>query len=296
MKVTYKGCKSCHWLLLLLLLLVNNPLPGVAQSIGTIQLIVRADDIGLNHTSNVACLNALKNGIATSTEIMVPTPWYMEAVKFLQENPTIDVGIHLVLTNEWTYYNWRPLTHAPSLVNENGYFYPTIWKGKPDFQSLNDHKPDSLEVERELRAQIETALRHLPRISHLSTHMAFDRSNPDFERIVRKLAEEYQLPVVASPQVVSFPTGDAMKTNDPNAREKGFIQQLAKLEKGKTYLLVMHPGANTVEMETIFTPEYKEVGADRAADTHVLTSPMVKKTLEKYDVTLISVGQFLGKK
>lgn len=281
--------------LLLALLASSNP-KAMAQSADAIRLIVRADDIGLNHTSNMACLSTLKKGIATSTEIMVPTPWYMEAVKFLQENPTIDVGIHLVLTNEWTYYNWRPLTHAPSLVNENGYFYPTIWKGKPDFQSLNDHKPDSQEVEQELRAQIETARRHLPRISHLSTHMAFDRSNKDFERIVQKLAAEYHLPIVGGPQVVSFPTSDAMKTNDPNAREKGFIQQLAKLEKGKTYLLVMHPGANTSEMETIFTPEYNDVGADRAADTHVLTSPTVKKTLEKYGVTLISVGQFLGKK
>jgi len=45
-------------------------------------------------------------------------------VKLLSENPGLDVGIHLVLTSEWANMKWRPLTHAPSLVDADGYFFP----------------------------------------------------------------------------------------------------------------------------------------------------------------------------
>ncbi len=64
-----------------------------------IVLIVRADDMGAAHAMNVASIQVCKEGIARSVEIMVPTPWYAEAVKMLKEHPGIDVGIHLTLTS-----------------------------------------------------------------------------------------------------------------------------------------------------------------------------------------------------
>jgi hypothetical protein len=57
-----------------------------------IKLIVRADDIGAAHSINEACIEVYKNGIARSVEIMVPCPWYPEAVKMLKEVPGYDVG------------------------------------------------------------------------------------------------------------------------------------------------------------------------------------------------------------
>ncbi len=59
-----------------------------------------------------------------SVEIMPVCPWFPEAVKLLNENPGLDVGIHLALTSEWENYKWGPVTHAPNLVDENGYFSP----------------------------------------------------------------------------------------------------------------------------------------------------------------------------
>ena len=138
------------------------------------RLIVRADDMGITHSTNLACVDVYTNGIARSVEVMVPTPWYTEAVKLLQTHPAYDAGIHLVLTSEWSALKWRPLTNAKSLTDSNGYFYPTIWKGSPDFPSLHDNKPDFAEAEKELRAQIEMAKKHIPRLSHISTHMGFN--------------------------------------------------------------------------------------------------------------------------
>src|SRR5687768_4775929 len=95
-----------------------------------IRLIVRGDDMGFSHSGNQALIKAYRDGIQTSIEVMVPTPWFPEAVKMLKENPNIDVGIHLVLTSEWDLIKWRPLTNTKSLTDSNGYFYPMIWKNK----------------------------------------------------------------------------------------------------------------------------------------------------------------------
>ena len=52
-------------------------------------------------------------------------------IKMLKENPGLDVGLHLVITSEWENVKWRPLTHCPSLTDENGYFYPMMSPNPP---------------------------------------------------------------------------------------------------------------------------------------------------------------------
>ena len=250
------------------------------------RLIVRADDMGVTHATNQACIAAYTNGMARSVEVMVPTPWFLEAVQLLTTHPEYDAGIHLVLNCEWTNLKWRPLTAAKSLTDSNGYFFPTPWKGSPDFPSLHDHQPDFTEAEKELRAQIELALKHIPRLSHISTHMGFEDSHPELKKIVEALSRQYKLPIVRKPAVESFP-------GNPKTAA-AFIDQLAKLEPGKTYLLVTHPCYNTPEMQTVFTPSYMNVGSDRAADLAVLTSKKVQKALKKYNIELISNKEYLS--
>jgi predicted glycoside hydrolase/deacetylase ChbG (UPF0249 family) len=131
----------------------------IAQNEKEIYLIVRADDMGSFHDANTACLKTCKEGIATCVELMVPCAWFTEAAKMLKENPSIDVGIHLLLTSEWEGIKWRPLTNAPSLVDKDGYFYQQIWGGNnPSADNyLLKTKWKIEEIEKELRAQIEMA-------------------------------------------------------------------------------------------------------------------------------------------
>lgn len=255
------------------------------------RLIVRADDMGVTHAANLACIDVFTKGIARSVEVMVPTPWYIEAVQFLHQYPDYDAGIHLVLNCEWSNLKWRPLTSAKSLTDSNGYFFPTPWKGSPDFPSLHDHNPDFSEVEKELRAQIDMAKKHIPQLSHISTHMAFDNSHPELIKIVQRLSSEYQLPISQSPDTENFPVSEKMSSAVVAEREQAFIDQLSKLEKGKTYFLGTHPCYNTPEMKTVFTPTYKNVGSDRAADLFMLTSKKVREALKKYGIEIISVKE-----
>src|SRR5436190_5703869 len=96
----------------------------------TTRLIVRGDDMGYTHSGNEALIKCYKDGIETSIEVIVASPWFPEAVKLLQQNPGVDVGIHLALTSEWENVKWRPLTDCPSLEDSNGYFFPMVYPNK----------------------------------------------------------------------------------------------------------------------------------------------------------------------
>ncbi len=256
------------------------------------RLIVRADDMGITHATNLACIDVFTKGIARSVEVMVPAPWFIEAVQLLNKHPEYDAGIHLVLNSEWSELKWRPLTYAKSLTDSNGYFFPTPWKGSPDFPSLHDHQPDFTEAEKELRAQIVMAKKHIPHLSHISTHMGFEDSHPELKKIVQHLSEEYHLQITNRSSLDNFPGSEKMSSSIPAEREKALINQLSKLQKGKTYLLITHPCYNTPEMQTISTPTYKNVGSDRLADFYILTSKKTKKALKKNNIEIISIKQF----
>ena len=52
------------------------------------------------------------------------------------------------------------------------------------------------EIEQEARAQIEMALKNIPQISHISGHMGSTGFDPEVVKLMRRLSEEYHLPVV----------------------------------------------------------------------------------------------------
>ena len=85
-----------------------------------------------------------------------------------------------------------------------------------------------------------------------------------------------------------------MSSDKKGEKKTAFIAQLAKLEKGKTYLLVTHPCYNTPEVQTISTPSYDNVGRDRQADLNMLTRKKVKAALKNYSIELISVKSFFN--
>ena len=99
---------------------------ALAAAPAEIRLIVQGDDMGAAHAINLGTIEAYRNGIMRTTNMMLPTPWMPEAVRLLAENPGLDVGIHLTLTSEWSLVKWRPLTAVPSLVDAHGNFYPMV--------------------------------------------------------------------------------------------------------------------------------------------------------------------------
>lgn len=263
-----------------------------------IYLIIRADDIGSSHAANIGCIKSFDHGIAQSVEVMVPCPWFPEAAKLLRERPDYDVGVHLTLTSEWEDYKWGPLTCAPTLTDSNGYFYPRQkdWVND-EAEAFWNANPDMAEVEAELRAQIEMAMKHIPQISHLTGHMGIESESvsPKMADLFHKLAAEYGLDIHPSDYDVKrfndYNNPDPNKKNDD--REAEFIATLERLEPG-IYLFVEHPGADVAEMQAIGHVGSNEVAKKRAEVTRIFTSPEVKKVIEQRNIKLISYKDLRG--
>ena len=253
---------------------------AVSDETTAINLIVRADDIGFCHSANAACIDAYRNGIVRSVEIMVPCPWYPEAVDMLRENPGLDVGVHLTLNCEWQHYKWGPVTDAKTLVDENSYFYSRA-------DQLYAQNVDFDELEQELRTQIETALRHIPQISHLSFHMGTSVGKPGYKRIVEKLSAEFNLPMYPENLTGSFESW-AIPADE---KETFLVNKLKSLTPG-TWMFVCHPAYNTAETKAI-RGENTDYDADinmavhRGIMTQLLQSKRVQRVIEKKNIRLI---------
>ncbi len=251
------------------------------------RLIVRGDDMGYSHSGNEALIKCYKEGIQTSIEIIVPSPWFPEAVKMLKQNPAVDVGVHLALTSEWDNIKWRPLTDCPSITDSNGYFYPMVYPNKnyPRQAILENHWRIG-DVEKELRAQIEMALKHIPWVSHFSAHMGCTNLNADVKALTKKLAKEYKIPVDPEPgEIISISYEGPRKTSEEKIQS--FIAMLEKLEAEKTYLFVDHPGLNGEELRAVHHIGYEEVAADRQGVTDLFTNEKVKALIKQKGIQLI---------
>ncbi len=259
------------------------------------RLIVRGDDMGYSHSGNEALIKCFTQGIETSIEVIAPSPWFPEAVKMLTENPGVDVGLHLALTCEWDNVKWRPLSDCPSLKDEDGYFFPMVWPNKNyPGKAIMENKWDLKDVEKEFRAQIEFALKKIPRISHISGHMGCTNMTNAVRLIAKKLAKEYHIDIdPAESGVVG--TGYAGPHTTPGEKIQSFINMLDKLEKGKTYLFVDHPGLDSPELRSIHHIGYEGVAADRQGVTDLWTREVVKEAIKKKQIKLISYKDLLNK-
>lgn len=256
------------------------------------KLIVRGDDMGSSRSANLASIETYTNGIETSIELMVVTPWFPEAVQLLRKHSGIDVGLHLVITSEWDGIKWRPLTSCPSLTDSDGYFFPMMGPN-PNYPRLSIMESNWKleEIEKEFRAQIELALKHVPQISHLSGHMGATGFHPDVTDMVARLSEEYDLPVMSRSNMqsldISSVTYDGPKTSSEE-KESAFIRMLEKLEVGKSYMFVDHPAYDNLELQGVGHIGYEDVAIDRQGVTDTWTSEKVKQVIADKDIELVN--------
>ncbi len=252
-------------------------------------LLVNADDFGMCHAVNEAIIRSLEEGIVGSCSVMVPCPWALHALAWLQEAPEVPFGVHLTSVSEQPIYRWGPITcptEVPSLVDDSGYFYP---------ESRIDEFLDQVDVgelEREYRAQIEHVLDVGLQPTHLDSHCGIHTRSEEIFEMTLGLAREYcvalrasSLPFIEKMRRRGYPTNDhdLMDSYDLDTVGKAarYAQMLRALPVGLSEWAV-HPGVGNAELRAA-VPSWQV----RQTDFDFVVSQEAWTILQEEGITLV---------
>jgi chitin disaccharide deacetylase len=265
---------------------------------GTKVIIIHADDLGETHAVNAAAIQALERGAVNSASMMVPCPWFPEIADFAKSHPDADLGLHLTLTSERVYYRWGPVAPADqvsTLLDENGYLRHD-WDDHP--------RIDPKQVEIELHAQVERALRMGVHPTHLDSHQyrLIMNGKELFDAMLR-VAHGYKLPVFVTrdwfaqyPYLASSVGPDDVVldhtvTIDPDvAAQKWadfYLTALKNLQPGVTEF-VIHPGFDDEELRAATRERPTWGAAWRQRDYDFFTSEEFRQALQRENIKLIT--------
>ena len=155
------------------------------------KLIVTADDLGLTRRVNEAIEKAHRQGIVTTASLMVNGSAFESAVDMLNQNPGLDAGLHLNLTEG------APVSapaQIPSLANSTGFLYRHPFALAA---GLFRRKVLLADLETEIRAQLDKTLAAGVRITHIDGHKHV-HVIPQVFALVCRISPDYGIRAVRS--------------------------------------------------------------------------------------------------
>lgn len=254
-----------------------------AESKGEVRLIIRTDDIGFCHGINSAIAKILKDGHVTSISVLVPGPWLPEAVDILKKYPEVSVGVHLCLNSEWKEYRWGPVSGVsavPSLVNEFGYFHGSR-------AALMRTEPKIEDVERELRAQVQKAIDVGLPVSYVDYHMGAAMGAREFQEAVERIAKDFNIGISRYFGEKDTPS---VYTTPPDKKVERAVEILDSLTTPGTYLMVIHPGEDSAEMQAMTdlnVTGLPNMSEHRQAEADMLCDPRFKEAIKRNKIELV---------
>jgi chitin disaccharide deacetylase len=273
-------------------------------------LIVNADDLGLTPGVNRGLLRAFQDGIVTSASLLVTGSALEHAVALAQQNPELDIGLHLALVEERAASDPGML---PTLVDEtgrlpstSGEFLRRAFLGRINWA----------EVECEIAAQVARFENTGLRLSHIDSHQHLHMLPPVFE-IVRRLTRGMDDVWIRNPagpwrkspgirtwrwvQQVglnltslsaralhgssSLQMPDGMYGFEVSGclTRRALEQILRKIPDG-LYELICHPGEGDADTRT----RYNRWGYRWAEELEALTAPETQVVLKEHGIALTS--------
>lgn len=254
----------------------------------SVRLIVNADDFGFTRDVNAGIVAAHREGILTATTLMANAPAFDDAVRLAKENPTLDIGCHLVLVQG----EGLPAS-IPALL-----------------LALAARRID---VYAELRRQVRKIVDAGIHLTHLDTHKHTHLAPLVLDAVIR-ISHEFHIPWVRTPvdfhmRTITAPkrlTNQAVRLLGNRAAAKlraagcrttdhfagfqitGHLDAAAlhatirELPDGLTELMC-HPGFLTAELQNA-TTRLKE---SRVIEYQALTSLAVREAVKERGVRLV---------
>jgi predicted glycoside hydrolase/deacetylase ChbG (UPF0249 family) len=268
--------------------------PLDAQTTGAPEVLLRLDDVGMNHSVNLAIDKVAATGMPFSVSVLFACPWYQEAVEILKKHPHVTVGVHLALNSEWRNYRWGPVLGkggAPSLVDRDGYFLPSSG-------AFLASKYDLGEVERELTAQVERALASGLTITYVDAHMGMAEATPQLREVEERVAKKFGL-------AISTHFGESYFSLwgvPVSSKKSALLAHLSQSRRDSVNLIEVHVAERTPEMEVIFdmnAPSQNApdagVVAHRKAELETMLSPELAQLVQTGKIRLVTYRDLVAR-
>lgn len=279
-----------------------------------IRLIVRGDDFGTYHSSNLAMEMAFDAGVMRSASVSPAAPWFQETAILIRSHPEWTIGLHLSISSESDRLRYGPIlspAEVPTLVAEDGYFFhsypgwplaleyleepPYLFSGEPEMppgilarrrRMTATVFPEPSEVEAEMRAQIRRAQLLNVRIDYIDAHMGAAYV-PSIQPVLFRLAKELGVPIPEDGWM-GYTNIHIRFWTDAADASKELAARLRRLKPG-LYRIVLHPLVDSPEIragDSFFGARWAREGQ---AALGALTSEEVKLAIREMDIELVSI-------
>jgi len=251
---------------------------------GEILLIVRVDDVGLLHSTNLAAQSLFENSIATDYSIAVTTPWFSEAAAAFRQHPELSVGLQLTVTSPWKNYKWGPVSPSTTLAT----FLDPVGNFWPTYDRALNSPTDSLALISEFRAQVQQALAAGLDIAYLHFPVQGGQVPRWVWNILEHLAWEYQVGITT--YLDETPT-EPISGKNAREIEKSLVGILNSLKPG-LWVLETEAGERTPELYGAGFADTTEISY-RANVMQALRSNIVAALCAERGIKLVSYGKLL---
>ena len=242
-------------------------------------LIVNADDYAYTPGVSAGIRRAHREGIVTSTSVMMPMPHAQTALRTLKsESPSIGVGVHLTLTEGVPF-------RLPAFPSRN------------DLATALTEIPDVF-IRDEWQAQIEAFLAAGLPLTHLDSHHHAAYRNRHVFGVLLDLARHYRVPVRNPYPINGMDAGfanrmfatsgvrhparflDVFDAIAPSA--DSLLKTLSVLDEGITEFMV-HPGIVDNDLRRL-CPTFAE---PRGEELSALVDQRLRESMKELDILLV---------
>jgi YdjC-like protein len=253
-----------------------------------IQLVTRADDAGLNTTTNRAIRSAVSEGIVRNISLMAPAPAIEDAADTLLDlTDKVDFGLHVTLTSEWDTVRWgavTPSAEVPGLLRRDGTFHLKV-------AELDDAESHIDEMMTEVEAQYNKLTSLGFPLAYLDEHMLVGSAGTLADEL-RKFASAHNL-VCDRDLQADGKLSVVADWNGPGEHPgTELADYLSGLQTG-TYLLFGHPGTKDEEMQFIKVPGGRagEVAMQRNRERRMFMDIEIVDYCENGGISLLRYSQ-----
>lgn len=264
---------------------MNNNL----NSNSLINLSIVADDFGMHKAINDGILETYLDGLLTDTNLMPPTPAFLEAVQMAKKY-SIPCGLHATFTCEWDYLRWGPISSAKSLVGEDSYFKKTV------SEAWESATIEDAVQELYLQYEMLGSLGITP--THVGEHMNFD--NPGkFSKVIAGFIAKTNIPyknqIFRNELPIKYKWDSVFSTSGPELNFDTAKKRLLALIDGLIpgyHMWVSHPAIDSLALDKIAhesNRSYKWAKQYRVIDRQLLLDKDVASLIYEKKINLINI-------